>query len=116
MYMSKEYRKAFREFFNMNVASIHIDETYDEETADEILFDADAAKEKMDIMLKKSENNTLFDELYILAAGKMLSVDREIGLCILLSYDYFSDFTNLWRAFENNIDIYEYYLLLKNKM
>jgi hypothetical protein len=34
--------------------------------------------------------------LYKLAAGCFLSEDAETGLCVLLTYDYFADFIELY--------------------
>jgi hypothetical protein len=120
---NKEYRNAIRQFFNMNVENIklEIDQyNYDGETEDELLFDEVAMSTGMTNILKKTAGNKLFDELYSLAAAQMISLDRETGLCILLSYDYFYDFSNVWNAYlENPDDLSEantYFILLKNRL
>lgn len=124
MYSSnKQYRQAMREFFHMNVEAIEAEikqYNYDEETYDELLFDENAMSAGMKNILKKTASNKLFDELYSLAAAQMISLDRETGLCILLSYDYFYDFSNVWNAYLENPDDFSeanpYFILLKNRL
>ena len=120
---NKEYRQAIRHFFNMDIATIHqeIKEyEYDEETRDEVLFDETAMSAGMTNILEKTNGNCLFDELYSLAAALMISMDKETGLCILLSYDYFYDFINVWNAYLENPDDFSEtnikYIELKNRL
>lgn len=117
------YRASLRSFFNMNVESIESElkkESYDEETHDELLFDQAAVNKGMSDILNKTAGNPLFDELYSLAAAKMFSTDRETGLCILLSYDFFYDFHVLWQMFSNEPNdvshTTECYVLLLNRL
>ena len=117
------YRALLRSFFNMNVESIDADlkeNYYDEETHDELLFDQAAVDRGMTDILNKTAGNPLFDELYSLAAAKMFSTDRETGLCILLSYDFFHDFYVLWQMFSNEpndvSDTTECYVILLNRL
>jgi len=119
---NKEYRQAIRQFFHMNIDVIEAEikqYDYDEETQDELLFDEDAMNLGMTNILEKTAGNRLFDELYSLAAAQMISMDKETGLCVLLSYDYFSDFYNVWTAYlENPNSLSEtnaFYILLKNR-
>jgi hypothetical protein len=107
----------------MNVEAIEAEikqYNYDEETYDELLFDENAMSAGMKNILKKTASNKLFDELYSLAAAQMISLDRETGLCILLSYDYFYDFSNVWNAYLENPDDFSeanpYFILLKNRL
>ena len=124
MYSSnKEYRQAIRQFFHMNVENIESEIKqyhYDEETRDELLFDETAMSAGMTNILEKTSGNRLFDELYSLAAAQMISLDKETGLCILLSYDYFYDFLHVWNAYlENPVDFSEkntYFILLKSRL
>jgi len=120
---NKEYRKAVRLFFVMNVENIKVDidqYKYDEETEDELLFDESAISTGMTQILEKTTGNTLFDELYSLAAAQMISLDKETGLCILLSYDYFYHFLNVWNVYlENPAEFSEknvYFIILKNRL
>jgi hypothetical protein len=124
MYSSnKEYRQAIRQFFHMNVENIESEIKqyhYDEETHDELLFDETAMSAGMTNILEKTSGNRLFDELYSLAAAQMISLDKETGLCILLSYDYFYDFLHVWNAYLENPDDFSekntYFILLKSRL
>ena len=48
--------------------------------------------EFIDFILNETKQNKLFLQLYIKTAGQMFSNSPEIGLTILLSYDYLFDF------------------------
>ena len=120
---NKEYRQAIRKFFNMNVDNIQKEISqynYDDETQDELLFDDIAIGSGILNIIEKTKENKLFDDLYCLASALMISTNKETGVCILLSYDYFSDFLNVWNEFienptefsENNIS----FVLLKNRL
>ena len=123
---NREYRQSIRDFFKMNTTSVAAElnanrEIYDDaETYDEMLYDAESAQKNLAYILEKTENNPLFDELYSLAAAKMFSTDREVGLCILLAYDFFADFYPVWILFDKNkedlSDSCECYVHLKNKL
>lgn len=119
---NKEYRELLRIFFNMDTSNIeseikHLN--YDDETYDELLFDEMAVSNSMTNIFEKTKGNILFDELYILASAKMFSTNKETGLCILLSYDFFYDFYKLWNSYIDNNFISktnEYYILLQNRL
>jgi len=119
---NKEYRDSIRNFFNMNVENIQVEikqYEYDDETCDELLIDEVAMSKGMANILEKTSGNILFDELYSLAAALMISLDKDTGLCILLSYDYFCDFYNVWNAFLENPNEFSdknpFYITLKNR-
>jgi hypothetical protein len=88
-----EYRECLRQLFNMNPEN-YPDETrtyaeeWDTETIDELKYDNDTSSQIMDFIYEKTHTNPLFQEVYDKAAGRMLSLDREIGLCVLFSYDF----------------------------
>jgi hypothetical protein len=120
---NKEYRQAIRRIFNMNVQVVEAEikqYNYDEETEDELLFDEAAMSTGMTNILEKTTGNKLFDELYSLAAARIISMDEETGLCILLSYDYLSDFYNVWNAYLENPDTFSeknvFFIILKNRL
>ena len=46
----------------------------------------------LDNIYLKTHNIEIFNELYTLAASKMISVDPEIGLAVLFSFTYFEIF------------------------
>jgi hypothetical protein len=82
-----------RELFKMNAENYpenvkHNAETWDDETTDEMCYDNQSALKTMDFVYKETKDNLLFQAIYDLAAAQMISTDREIGLCVLFSYDY----------------------------
>ena len=98
-----EYRQCIRQFFQMDSQqypeTIHQIPDLDDETRDEISYDEAAASKKMDYILILTSNIPIFQNMYNLAAGKMFSVDPEIGLAVLLSYDYFQLFNDCFVEF-----------------
>lgn len=95
------YREALRQFFKMdmnvmleNLRKTYADfDTFDDETRDELLFDTDAVEDGMNALFDKTRNIPIFHELYVAAAGAMLSENPDTGLAVLMSYDYFADFS-----------------------
>ena len=88
-----EYRSCIRTIFQMSTKKYPHDyinkiEDLDEITRDELEYDDDAAYDTMNYIYEKTKNNKIFDELYTLSAARMMSIDKEIGLPILFSYDY----------------------------
>ena len=115
---NREYRKCFRELFNMKCIINEDLNDIDEETKDELLYDENTMSAIMDEIFNATKNNELFNELYDLAAARMFSTDRTIGQAVLLSYDYLCFFHNclasfLKGSFDNKN---EFYLLLKIKL
>lgn len=105
------YRENLRCVFKMNKESIRkkiedmcdkIEENFDEETIDEVGFDEEAANRAMDDVFERTKNNKGFQEMYKLAAGKMISVDRKIGLAVCFSYDYFVYFHRCLKEYLDN--------------
>ena len=92
-----EYRKCLRELFNMKPENFAINKnTYkdslDEESADELSYDEESTGKVMDFIYNQTHECSLFQEVYDIAAGFMLSDDRNIGLTVLFSYDYLKEF------------------------
>jgi hypothetical protein len=93
-----DYRKCLRTIFNMKKENLdstmaeykHIE--LDEETLDELAYDEKSASQVLDHVFAITEKHPLFQELYDLGAGLMFSQDRNIGLSVMLSYDYFQYF------------------------
>ncbi len=90
------YRNHIRTIFNMDMAKVKasIEKTYDlntidEETMDELMVDMDKMEEVMNIIFDHTKHDDLFNELYMLAAGRMFSTQPDIGQLILFSYSYF---------------------------
>ena len=97
---NKEYRDAMRKYFKMDLTYLerrwaHLKDT-EPESYDELLYDTEAVNRGMNIIFSKTKDKQLFMTLYKLAAGCFLSEDEETGLCVLLTYDYFSDFIELY--------------------
>ena len=123
----KEYRNCLRKLFSMNVNTTWNDvdiKELDDITQDEWLYDSEAANTFLDFVYNKTKDIPLFQELYILAASAMISTDPNIGIAVLLSYDYFVYFHRcLCLFFDKNpsietitfLETNEFYLFLKNK-
>jgi len=116
---NEEYRACLRNYFHMDIVEADREHAYlkesDIESYDELLYDDAAMKRGMDDILEKTRENPLFITLYTLAAGQFLSDDIGIGLCVLLSYDYFADFITVYE----NTDLSEStecYIHLKHKL
>jgi len=97
---NKEYRDVIRNYFKMNLIELEKKWGYlkdsDPESYDELLYDNEAINNGMNIIFENTKNNPDFIYLYKLAARSFLSEDEETGLCVLLTYDYFSDFIELY--------------------
>lgn len=107
-----EYRETLRQFFKMDMEKIGKQvrnkytnfETFDRETRDELMFDSDAVDEGMRDILEKTRDIPVFRQLYVAAAGLMLSERIDIGLAVLLSYDYFADFSTALASYIHSPD------------
>jgi hypothetical protein len=64
----------------------------DDETRDELMYDSMATSRLMDFIFSRTKDRAPFQTLYSVAAGAMMSMDLEIGLCVLCSYDYLAEF------------------------
>lgn len=97
---NKEYRDVMRKYFKMNLTDLERTWGYlkdsDPESYDELLYDTEAVNRGLELIFLKTKDNPMFMTLYKLAAGCFLSEDAETGLCVLLTYDYFSDFIELY--------------------
>jgi hypothetical protein len=97
------YREALRQFFKMDTDTIlenmrkkYADfDTFDDETRDELLFDTDAVEAGMNEVFDKTRHVPMFHELYVAAAGAMLSENPDIGLAVLMSSRLFRGFCGL---------------------
>jgi len=104
---NKEYRDTIRKVFRFNdtkkstYADMKLNHVYetdvDEETKDELSFDTAQMERGMQLLYEITCSQALFQELYLLAAGRMFSTDPTIGQAVLCSFDYFSDYhTVVW--------------------
>jgi hypothetical protein len=87
----EEFRECMRVIFKMK-PNIDQDPNYDEVTRDEMNYDFEAVSKSMDHIYDETKNHKLFQTIYDMAAAKMFSMDRSIGLAVLFSYDNFKVF------------------------
>jgi hypothetical protein len=87
---NRSYREAIRQIIGMpDTQYIHNSSDYDdEETGDEQYYDEIYMSMFLDKTYALTREHPIFKELYEIAAGKMLSLNPEIGLAVLMSYDY----------------------------
>ena len=83
------YRQSIRDVFGMNCPQESVDSDYDAVTRDELLYEADAMSKGLDDVYERTKDIPEFKEIYEIAAGFMFSVDPNIGLAVIFSYDYF---------------------------
>jgi hypothetical protein len=97
---NKEYRECFRKTFGLdseqilnNLRSKYADfESFEDETKDELMFDEPKVNEIMGEILDKTLYIDEFRELYLKTAGLVISNIPDIGLAVLLAYDYYYEF------------------------
>ena len=98
---NREYRQCLRRVLNMDADNYKdsiqdlenaLHDDFDEETRDEMEYDDASASKVMDAIFAATQNHPLFQELYELAAARMMSTDRNIGLAVLFSYDFLALF------------------------
>jgi len=102
---NKEYRDCIREFCKMNCEDKTIGLDIDDESRDEQMFDGIACNKTMDFIFEKTKDIPLWQDIYDKAAGKFISTNREIGLSVLFSYDFFWDFKECWNSFLRSLEI-----------
>ena len=117
---NREFRALLRSYFKMDVSKLEqkyadLKET-DFESYDELTYDTEAVNRGMEIILMKTRETPLFQTLYSLAAQQFFSEDIEIGLCVLLSYDYFADFLKVYENEKTVTETSECYLALKTRL
>lgn len=97
-----EYRMSLRKLFNMN-ENVSNDPSLDEISKDENNYDEQTVKLWIDWISEKTKNCYELNELYKLAAATMISLDRDTGLAVLFSFDYFEDFHSLLSIYFKDI-------------
>lgn len=112
---SATYRQVLRTYFKMDTKELeityaHLKDT-DPESYDELIYDEEAMNCGLNVIYSETKDDERFCELYRLAAGKFLTEDLEIGLCVLFTYDYFADFIEFY---ENRTD--ELYMKLLTRL
>ena len=96
-----EYRVFFRKICGMDAAKMYsnaemdpaaADEPLDAETLDEFTYDESAVSAFLAKVYEFTYRSPQFMHLYMNAAALMISIDPEIGMTVLMSYDYLADF------------------------
>ena len=119
----KEYRAFLRRIIQMDPAKFYetadikcdpADPTVSEETIDEFNYDTEATAKYLDRVYKETKSNKEYQRLYTAAAALMFSENLEIGLAVLMSYDYLAHFHSSYSLFmknktEWNVDTDEFY-------
>jgi hypothetical protein len=117
---NNEYRRIFRQITQMDTSKYYDDvqllPDLDDETVDEYNYDEHSVSVFIDRISALTIQHPLFQTLYDYAAAKMFSTDREIGITILLSYDYLVLFYPLLCLYEQSPETvqstHEYYTRL----
>jgi hypothetical protein len=128
----KEYRKYMRILFGMTSSSStnpvvndnnntkNKNNQIDEITEDENNYDERTMNAFINMVLYKTQHTTELQELYKLAAATMCSLDVDIGLVILFSFDYMFHFHHCLCDFFKNPhnDLYSnvHYTYLQNRL
>ena len=98
-----EYRQSLRELFGMRFHPIILNnKDLDPVSKDESNYDEQTTKKWLNWVSVQTIECYELNELYKLAAATMISLDRETGLAVLFSFDYFADFHNLLVVFFKN--------------
>jgi hypothetical protein len=105
----QEYREMVRQVCSMKQHQIVTLEQIqiDEITHDEWNYDSDAMSQWLNQVYDLTHTDPLFHELYRIAAGTMLSEDPQIGLAVVISYDYFHDFYHCLQLFSQTSNQYQ---------
>ena len=77
------YRNTLGKLLKMDTAN-----TLDDSSADTLEFDEISSAIMLDHIFETTSNNPVFQEIYNHAAGLMFTEDINVGIVVLLSYDY----------------------------
>ena len=106
-----EYRAFLRALVKMDPTKFYetedikcdpTDPNVSEETIDEYNYDGEAIKHYLDGVYASTKDRPEFQRLYTAAAALMFSENPEIGLAVLMSYDYLAWFHSSYSAFLSN--------------
>jgi hypothetical protein len=95
-----EYRKCIRDLFRMK--NVDVEGDIDDISRDEMDYDEDSINPIMAQLFELTKNNVHFQELYDLAAAKLMSIDRETGQVVLFSFQYMWLYHKCLAAFYHN--------------
>jgi hypothetical protein len=102
----KEYRQCLREIFTMAEQPVMNERDLDEISKDEMNYDEKMTEKWVKWVSRQTTDSYELQELYKLASATMMSLDRDTGLAVLFSYDYFKDFHLALSAYLNDKDVY----------
>jgi len=115
-----EYRNCLRQLFFMDYKLPDNLKDIDAETQDEYNYDEECISSTMSLLFSYTKDNMYFNELYDMAASKMISTNREIGQAVLFSYDYLIFFHLCLASFFNETSSFDqnnpFYLELKKRL
>ena len=93
---NKEYRAQIRHVFRFDPnerftydGTLTAFSELDQKTQDELMFDNKTLSASMDVIFNDTNEESYFHDLYVCAAGQMLSTDPKIGQAVLCSFDTF---------------------------
>ena len=112
MYNSdKEYRAFLRQIMKMDPTKFYetedikcdpSDPKVSEETIDEYNYDGEAVAKYLDKLYTETKDRPEFQRLYVAAAALMFSEKPDIGLAVLMSYDYLAWFHHIYTTYFKN--------------
>lgn len=104
----KEYRDLIRVIFGLKEQT-HItnDDDLDVISKDEQNYDQETISRCLNVISDLTKDSYELNELYKLASATMMSLERDIGLAVLFSFDYFKDFHLVLSAYfqDSNADL-----------
>jgi hypothetical protein len=121
---NEEYRKALQELCFLRYPDTFPSGDYpegtDPECCHEMTYDLENMTYALDFVWHNTRRESLFMDLYKLAAVEMMTEDLEVGLAILFSYDYLMYFYPVFREYmvlnEQFNERHPLYMLLKQKL
>ena len=106
---TEEYRQVLRQIVHMDPHKYYSDnqlgladsleDPLDKETLDEFHYDDQAMSNYLDGVYQSTQENPLFQRMYMSAAALMISTNTEIGLAVLFSYDYLDAFHLCYQSY-----------------
>jgi hypothetical protein len=126
----QEYRAFLRQVIQMDPTKFYetediycdpTDPNVSPETIDEYNYDSTAVAKYLDKVYSETKDHDAFKQLYTFAAALMFSENPEIGLAVLMSYDYLACFHHSYCNFVQNPNEWkhaedEFYMKLINRI
>ena len=96
------YRMAIRQIITMPASATPRDPDIDDVTSDELDYDETYMTTFLDTVYAETRDHPTFRKMYEFAAARMFSTDPEIGLAVLMSYDFLYRFYPCLVAFQTS--------------